>query len=329
MLGEPLRVFRLAMGNLRTEGPAKRLIPATSGVWVRNVSPYLSLLGRHAQAYSFLLPAVLLVALVSFYPIAYAGYLSLFKTRFLERVAFTGLGNYHSLLVDPVAWHNLVLSLFYVFGSLGVVLPFGLGVAILLNQPVPFRSIFRTIIILPWAVSQTIIALLWGWILNPDFGPGIYLLEVLGFGKIALLSDPRFALLVLIGVNAWGSYPMAVTLLLAALQTIPPELVDASTVDGASRWQHFTRITLPLIRPTILVTTILLSLHNFNMVTLVFILTGGGPLASTEVLSLRAFNEAFQFWRVGYATTIGIMIFVFNIIFSLLYIRVLRQERLY
>lgn len=286
-------------------------------------------LSRHSQAYAFMAPAVVLVGIVSIYPVLYAGYLSLFRTHFLKTVQFIGLGNYVRAVTDLAVWRNLALSLCYLSGSLALLLPFSVGVALLLNQPVRFRAVFRAIIILPWAVSQTIIALLWGWMLNPDFGSIVYLMEVLGLGRLALLSDPTLALLVLIGVNTWGSYPMAVTLLLAALQTIPAELLDASQVDGASHVQHFLRITLPLIRPTILVTTILLSLHNLNMVTLVFILTGGGPLGSTELLSLRTFNEAFQFWRVGYAAALGIGIFACNVIFSLAYIRLLRQERLY
>ncbi len=273
-----------------------------------------------------MLPAVLLVALVSVYPVLYSGFLSLFKTHFLQRVQFIGLGNYYDLFFDPVAWKNLRLSLTYVAGSLGIVIPFSIGVALLLNEPIRFRTVFRAIIILPWAVSQTIIALLWGWILNPDFGPGVYLFEVLGLGHIAPLSDPDMALLVLIGVNAWGSYPLATTLFLASIQTIPGELKDAAAVDGTSPWQHFRHITLPLIKPTVLIVTILLSLHSFNMVTLVFILTGGGPMGSTELLSLRTFNEAFQFWRVGYSSALGICIFLVNVVFSLVYIRLMRRE---
>lgn len=213
---------------------------------------------RHGQAYLFMLPAVMLAAGISLYPILYATYLSLFRTRYLEKVAFVGLGNYQQLWADPAAWQNLIHSLQYVFGSLAVVLPFGLGVAVLLNQRIRYRAIFRTFVILPWVVSQTILALLWGWLLNPDFGPAMYLLHLLGVGKLSLLSDVRFALPTLIGVNAWGSYPMAVILLLAALQTIPVELVEASRVDGASRWQYFLHVMLPLIRPTLMVTTIML-----------------------------------------------------------------------
>jgi multiple sugar transport system permease protein len=275
-----------------------------------------------------MLPAILLASAVSLYPIAYAFYLSLFRTKYLERVAFIGLGNYQRLLSDPAAQQNLLHSLLYVFGSLIVVLPFSLGVAVLLNQRVKYRAVFRALIILPWVVSQTIIALLWGWLLNPDFGPAIYVLELLGFGKVSFLSEVRSALPTLIGINVWGSYPMAVILLLAALQTIPEELKDAARVDGTSRWQHFVHITLPLVQPTLLVATIMLTLLYFNMVTLVLILTGGGPLGTTEVLSLRAFKEGFDFWRVGYAATLGIVIFVFNVVFSLLYIRLLRQESL-
>lgn len=301
-----------------TAGPPRNL-RAPSGFFRR----------RHAQPYTFMLPAIALIALVSIYPIVYAMYISLFRTHYLERVAFVGLGNYQRLLADPAAWRNLLLSLVYVFGSLALVLPFGLAVAILLNQPVRFRSAFRAAIILPWIVSQTIIALLWGWLLNPDFGPAIYLLQGLGIGKVALLSEPVFALPTVICINVWGSYPLAAILLLAALQTIPPDLLDAAQVDGVSGWQKFSRITLPLIRPTLLVVLILLSLLYFNMVTLLFTLTGGGPLGSTEVLSLRTFDEAFQFWRVGYAASFGMVIFAMNVGISLLYIRLLGQEPLY
>ena len=142
-------------------------------------------LGRHAQAYLFILPAILLAGAVSLYPIVYAFFLSLFRTGYLERVAFIGLGNYRQLFADPAFRQNLISSLIYVFGSLIVVLPFSLGVAILLNQRVKYRAVFRALIILPWVVSQTIIALLWGWLLNPDFGPGIYALELLGVGRWA------------------------------------------------------------------------------------------------------------------------------------------------
>ncbi len=273
-----------------------------------------------------MLPAIVLAVGVSLYPILYAFYLSLFRTRYLERVAFVGLGNYARLLADPAFWHNLAYSLAYVFGSLIVVLPFSLAVAVLLNQPIRYRTAFRTLVILPWVVSQTIIALLWGWLLNADFGPGIYLLEVFGLGKVTVFGEARLALPTLIGVNVWGSYPMAVILLLAALQTIPAELKEAARVDGTSPWQHFTRITLPLVQPTLLVATIMLTLLYFNMVTLILILTGGGPLGATEVLSLRAFKEGFDFWHVGYAATLGMVIFFFNVVFSLLYIRLLRQE---
>lgn len=273
-----------------------------------------------------MLPAALLVALVSPYPIIYSGFLSLFQTRFLTRVRFVGLDNYSKLLTDEAVWRNFYLSLTYVIGTLVVVVPFGFGVALLLNQPVRFRSAFRAAIILPWAVSQTIVALLWGWILNPDFGPGTYILEQLGFGKLTLLSDPILAMVVLIGVNAWSSYPLATTLFLSAIQTIPAELIDATQVDGASDWQRLRHVTLPLIRPTMLIIVILLSLHSFNMVTLVLILTGGGPLASTELLSLRTFNEAFQFWHLGFSSALGICIFLVNVVFSLIYIRLLRRE---
>jgi ABC-type sugar transport system permease subunit len=118
-------------------------------------------------------------------------------------------------------------------------------------------------------------------------------------------------------------------LLLAALQSIPGEVIESARVDGAGRWALFWRITVPLVRPTLLITTIMLTLHYFNMVTLIFVLTGGGPVASTETLSVRLFNEAFAFQNLGFASMIGVIIFVLNVVFSLAYIKILRQEALY
>jgi ABC-type sugar transport system permease subunit len=276
--------------------------------------------------YLFMVPALFLVTVVSLYPILHAFRLSLFNTQYMEITGFAGLKHYVTILGTSAGWSNIFHSLVYVFGSLLIVMPFSLLLAVLLNRPIPYRRVFRVIIVMPWVVSQTIAALLWKWSLNANYGPIIELFTQVGGERIDPLSFPSSAMTSLIGVNVWLSYPYAVVILLAALQTVPQELYEAASVDGASAWTSFRKITLPLIQPSLLITLIILTLLFFNMVTLILVFTGGGPFSATEVLSLRAFKEAFEFWRIGLGAAFSVVIFLFNVIFSLWYIKLLRTD---
>jgi len=278
------------------------------------------------QPYLFLAPAIILVVCVSLYPILFAIRRSLYETRYMELGTFIGFENYRDFLFEGAGWNSLVNSLVYCAGSLVIALPLGFGLALVLNQPLPYRSLIRTLLILPWIVSQTIVALLWSWMLNPDYGPVNYALSGFVDAHFSVYGDPNLAMFGVILANSWQSYPLALILMLAALQGIPQDVIEAARIDGASRWMTFWRITLPLVRPTLLITTIILSLHNFNMLTLIFTLTGGGPVGATETLSVRLFNEAFVFNNLGFASMIGVLIAVLNVVFSLGYIRLLRQD---
>jgi multiple sugar transport system permease protein len=281
---------------------------------------------RSWLALLFLAPSLLLVVAVTFYPIIYAIRVSLYDTFYLNTTKFVGLQHYVRFLWDVAGQRNLWNSFVYTLGSLAIAIPFGLALALLLNMPIRFRTLFRTLIIVPWIVSQVVTALLWGWLLNPQFGPINYFIREWFGASFDFLGNVGSAMATLILTNVWQSFPYAMLLLLAALQTIPNEMHEAAKVDGANAWQRFWRITLPLIRNTLLITIIMLSLHYFNMVTLIFILTGGGPVGVTEVLSLRVFREAFSFYHMGFASAVAVYIFIFNIVFSLLYFKILRTE---
>lgn len=279
------------------------------------------------QPYLFLAPAILLVVAVSFYPVLFAFRRSLYATRYMELGRFIGLANYDLFLLRGSGWHNITTSITYTLASLCAVLPLGFVLAVILSQSLPYRAAIRTLLILPWVVSQTIVALLWGWLLNPNYGPVSYLVGAVSRQRLDIYGTPDWAMLGVVLANVWHSYPFPMVLILAALQTIPPEVVEAAKVDGANPWVIFWRVTVPLVRPTLLITVIMLTLHYFNMVTLIFILTGGGPVGATETLSVRVFNEAFVFQNLGFASMVGVIIFVLNLLFSLGYIRVLRSER--
>jgi len=288
---------------------------------------------RQARRYSlalmlplaFFAPAVLLVVSVNLYP-ALAGIVtSLFETRYAMRVGFAGLANYQELIGDERAFQALETSLVFVSGSVGLATLIGLGLALLLARPWPLRNAFRTILLSPWVISQTVTGLLWGWLLNPLYGPISFVLDELGVPGVDPLGTPATALPTIIAINVWHMFPFAMVLLLAALQTIGTELAEASRIDGASAWQHFHYVSLPLLKRTIMMVAITLTIYSFSQVTLIYTLTGGGPLGATEALAVLAFKAAFTDWRLGYAAAIGAVIFVMNLIFAVAYIRVLRS----
>jgi multiple sugar transport system permease protein len=276
---------------------------------------------------AFILPATALVIAVSIYPVFDAVLLSLYATRYAEKLNFVGLANYVSLLGDSSIWDDALTAVIYTAGSLALVIPYALGIALLLNRPMRFRGVVRTLAILPWVFSQTVTALLWGWLLNPEFGPITYASQQLTGAPAALLASPTGAMAALIGVNVWSSYPMAALLFLAAIQTIPSDLYEAMRMDGAGPVALFRHITVPMIMPTLVVVLIQLTLLYFNMVTLVYVLTGGGPVGSTQTLALRVLKMSFENWDLGKGAALGLVLTFINLALSLFYVNALRSPQ--
>ena len=276
--------------------------------------------------YLYVLPALIVVTTVSLYPIFSAMQLSVSDTYFTKVQGFAGLKHYREILGTPAGRLYIKNSLIYTSISLIIIMPLGLLLASLLNRRIRFRRFFRTLIVMRWVVAQTIAGLIWLWVLNPNYGPLMDLVTRIGLQRIDLLSYSHTSMATLVGVNVWLQYPYAIVLILAGLQTVPRELYEVASIDGASAWTSFIRITLPLIQQILMVTAILTTILCFNMVTLILTFTGGGPFSATEVLSLRAFKEAFVFWRVGLGASYGVVILCFNIIFILWYTKILRSE---
>jgi multiple sugar transport system permease protein len=276
-----------------------------------------------------MLPAVLLVVLVTFLPIIQAINLSLHETTYLRRGRFIGFQHYQLFFEDPLSRKNLLNSFVFMFGSLALSLPLALGLALLLNRPLPGRSVFRTVLILPWVVSQLLTALLWRWLDSPAYGPISYVLGKFAGTQIDILGHPDTAMMGLIIANAWRTFPYAMVLILAALQTIPEGLYEAVRIDGAGRWNLFRYITFPMIQRTFLIALITLSVHYFNMVEIPLVLTGGGPVNRTDLLGIRVYREAFVLFRYGFGSAVAIVMFVVNIVVSLASLRLLRAERRY
>ncbi len=290
--------------------------PAAPKRWRNSYLPF---------AWGLLVPSLLIVGLVSIFPIGNAFYLSLHQTNYMDVGEFAGLANYGQVFGNARAWKVIGQTLVYMMVSLCLVLPLGLGLAHLLNRPVAGRRVFRVMILMPWVISQTVAALTWKWLVNADFGP-LGLDNIFGM-RVDVLGGVGTAMALLIIVNVWLSYPFATILCLAALQSVPGELHEAASVDGAGAFRRFISVTLPLIKPTIMVVAIMLTLLYFNMVTLVLTLTGGGPHEGTTVIALDAFRQSFEFFHIGLGSAYSVVLFIFNVIFGTAYIRLLRGDQ--
>lgn len=278
------------------------------------------------QPYLFFGPAFVLVLVVSFFPLFYSIVHSLYRSKYLQLGKFVGLQNYSDFIVSPAGLSHIAISLEFVSGTLIVAVPLGVGLALALNRPIRFRSFFRTVLVLPWLVSALVGGLLWTWLLSARFGPAAAALKDLGITIPDAVTDQIWAMPALVLASGWASYPLVMVFTLAALQTVPPELHEAALIDGASARQGFWYVTLPFIRNTVLVVMVLTTLHAFNHVTLILVMTGGGPDGATTTLAYRIFEEGFKFYRMGAASAGALTIFFLNVAFALAYMRLLRNE---
>lgn len=238
--------------------------------------------------------------------------------------AFIGLGNYVHLLQDDRFLSSLRITLGFSLISVIFELILGVAIALVLNQQFKGRGFVRGLIILPWALPSIVNAAMWHWIYNADYGALNALLTQLGLidSYQVWLAHPTSARALIILANVWKETPFTVLLVLAALQGIPNDLYEAATVDGASVWQRFTKITLRLLTPVIMVIGFLQMLWGIQTFELVYIVTGGGPASSTELLSLRIYAQTFRSLRFGYGAAMAYLTGLIVLVPALLYIRV-------
>lgn len=293
------------------------------------VRPRSRSLARSDRRFAWLLlsPSLLMVVLVTVLPIAQAVQLSLSRSVGFQAGEFVGLGNYDQFFADPLTITNLWTTAVFAVASLILTLPLSVGLALLLNQKFPGRAVVRTLLIMPWIISQLLAALMWRWVASADIGPLGYLLATMTGQRVDMFGGTTSAMVGIILANVWRTFPYAMIIVLAALQTIPVEVYEAGRVDGAGAFQRLRYLTLPLIQGPLLISTIILSINAVNMVELPLILTGGGPLNATDLLGLRVYREAFQFQNFGLASAAALVMFAANILFSLVYIKVLRGEK--
>lgn len=266
-------------------------------------------------------PAILILFLVTLYPTIFVVWLSFQKTKYYELVGFTGLANYVEVLSSSEFWDTTIISLTYVGGSLAGAMILGMASALVLNRAGVTGSALRVFILFPWTLSMSVVGSIWLWLLNPSFGPVPYMIQKLGIDPGLMLGDPGMALPLITIVTAWWSFPYVMVMTTAAMQSIPKELYEAVEIDGGGAFVKFRYVTLTEILPTLGSTALTLSIMYLTLMTLIIVMTGGGPLGSTTTLSFEAFRGTVQAVNIGPTAVVSIVVLVINVALGALYSR--------
>jgi raffinose/stachyose/melibiose transport system permease protein len=262
-----------------------------------------------------LFPALLIYVTFAIYPIFSSVYYSFMEWDGLSKMSFIGLNNYKEALQDTAFWNSFKNNIFVVIASVFGQLPIALALAIILNRKIRGNSIFRRIGFLPVIVSTVIISLTWNMIYNSEEGLINSFLALIGLESLAQnwLGDPQWAMISVCITIIWQSVGVYLIIYLAALQNIPTEVYEAADMDGASEWTKTWKITIPMIRETVLVTVILCISGSLRTFDLIYVMTNGGPANSTDVMAIYMFNETFSFLRYGYGSAVSLLIFIFSL----------------
>lgn len=297
--------------------------PATTGTVSRGAKGQLwRRIRKNWAAYFFISPFFILYSIFGLFGLLFSLYISFHHWDGLQPMKYRGFGNYTELFQDEIFWEsvsNTLILLFFDF-PLKVGLPLILAVA-LNSKLIRGRGIFRTAFYVPEVTSAVVVAVIFRYLFDRDTGIVNYVLSLIGVENIAWLQDPFWAKVSFIILSGWWSQGYHMIIFLAALQTIPNDLIEAAMVDGANHFQSFIRITLPLLRPIIIFSAIITTIAGLQRFSEPFLLTGGGPGYSTYTIVYYLYQKTFVSYRLGYGAAMGYLIFVMIFVFSLLQFR--------
>jgi ABC-type sugar transport system permease subunit len=279
-----------------------------------------------------LAPSLVSIGAVSVYPVLLGLWLSFRDTTLASPTdSFIGVGNYGQLLADGQFWNAWTHTIEFTAASTLLETILGLMMALVLSERFRGRGIVRAAMLVPWAIPTVVTSKMFGWLLDGQNGVVNYLLRSVGLipHNVDWYGSTSSALWTIVVADVWKTTPFMALLLLAGLQTIPHSLAEASLIDGASPWQHFWYVRLPLLAPTLLIATMFRALDAFRIFDLVYVLTGGGPADSTEVLSTMTYKNLFSALQFGYGSALSTVMFITEtliaVIFGALLLRKLRE----
>ncbi len=276
-----------------------------------------------------LLPSIILLALTILSPLFKSITMSFTDYSLLNPdTSWNHFANYRKILSSSDFYHSLRVTVSYVTVTVILDLLIGMSLALLLNRNIRFRSFFRSIVMIPWAIPTIVTALIFLWIYQADYGVLNYFLLHTGLidSNINWLQSVDYALPSIIVVAVFRQCPLVAVMILAGLQNISVSLYEAARIDGASGWRLFTRITLPLVKPVISSVTLIMVVNNFQMFTLFFTLTNGGPAGASTSLAILTYITAFSKYEMGKASAIGVIWLVLLFVFSVVFTRIMNRE---
>jgi multiple sugar transport system permease protein len=274
--------------------------------------------------FTLLLPAVIVLLMFSVYPFLYSLYSSLYNYRFGQFTTFAGLGNYERMFADGAFWGSVATTLLFTVVVVPAELILGLALALILVEDVRFRAFYRTAFIIPMVLAPVVVGIIFRLLYNNEFGLPNYILEsVLHLPRADWLGNSSLALPGIMFMDIWQWTPFMFLVLLAGLQAIPVDLIEAGRVDGATYLKSLRYVVLPLLRPTMLVALLVRTMDALRIFDQVYVTTQGGPGTSTEVVSFYIYKTAFKFSQITYAAALLVVLMIITLIISVLYIRVM------
>lgn len=280
-------------------------------------------------ALALLAPALAMLALTTTVPLVYLAWTSLNRIDLAMPwlSGFTGLDNFARMGGDPRFWNSLWLTLVYTGATVVLQVAIGLALALLVMQIPRGQAALRIAAILPLVLAPVVVGLFWRtFVLSPDFGLVDLVTRALGLGTHNWLGDPRLALISVIAIHTWQWTPFAFLVILASLASLPPEIFEAARIDRANAWQRFRRITLPLIRPAVVIVVIMRTMVALSAFAAIFAATGGGPGTATEILNLYAYRTSFSEFSLGYGAALAVVLLAITLAISFFMFR-LRRAR--
>lgn len=282
---------------------------------------------KHAWPFMFLSPAMVIYGSFFIFPFLFSLYLSFMQWNLISpNKEFVGIDNYMALFADPVFWISLKNTVIYVLGTVPLSMILGLAMAILVEAAGRFREVYRFLFFIPVVASIAVVSIVWTLLFSPNNGLISNFLQVFGVQGPNWLNDPNWAMWALILVGVWKAMGYNMVLYIAGLKSIDRQLYEAAQIDGAGRWMQFRSITLPLLSPVTFFVMIVSIINSFQVFATIHIMTRGGPNNATNVLVYEVWQEAFQFFDIGKASALSMVLFLLVLAITVVQIRMTESK---
>ena len=277
--------------------------------------------------YLMVSPYLLHLMVFAAFPVVFSIVLTFFNWNIISPMEWNGLGNWKHVISDRLFWKSIYNTLKFLAVHIPLQIIIALALAEVLNQKIRLRSFFRAAFFMPVVISGVVVTIMWQQLLGYENGIINQLLVSVGLGKVGWLTDPDVAMISIALMATWKNVGLYVILFLVGLQTVPKQYYEAADLEGASHWQKFTRITIPMINPTIFMVMVLSTLGGFSLFIEPYIMTGGGPMNSTLSAVLYIYKEAFEYYHMGYSATLGLFFALMIVLVVIIQKRFIEKER--